>query len=239
MLRPFTHVLMLLLVSCQSKSTSSETQSTNSSIETLDQMNQRLQNQRTEEEKRKADFASTHHRYRCEESEVPEIQEATGPGRNFRSMQFGENLVLKLQLGGLIRVNGEEFGPMRTKSRYHIFVNGKQRAEAESLFSISSAVGDEITSNRFIYNPASNSLLVFDDLCWSTKRYILFEQAAGGKWGAKYFWPPSRPVFGSPVNHEGKIRGIGNGKIYVEIDGHFYAFPVENYLVKNLEFTVG
>jgi hypothetical protein len=146
---------------------------------------------------------------------------------------------MKLSLGSLLRVNGENSGPMRTHSRYNIFWDKRLVISAESLFSLSNDLGDENTSSRFIYNPKDNSLLVFDDLCWSTKRYIFFERTRDSKWTAKYFWPPSRPIFGSPVSHEGKIRGIGNGRVYIEVDDQVYAIPVDDFLVKKLEFTIG
>jgi len=238
---------MFCLVSCKSgnetrdasEPTDALTGLAHSSTETLEQMNKRLQNQLQEEEKLKADFSKNYQRYRCEENDVPLVEDSTGPGRSFRSMQFGDHLALKLDLGALIRVNGTESGPMRTKSRYRLLWDGTRVADAESLYSVSTATGDEGGSNRFTYNPSTQSLLVFEEFCWSTMRYIFFQRSNDSKWTAKYFWPPSRPIFGSPVNRHGKIRGIGNGKVYVEVDGQMYAFPVDDFLVKALEFTVG
>lgn len=195
------------------------------------------------DEKVKAEFVERYKRYWCGENEVPFVEEFKGPGDRFRSMQFGEHLVLKLELGKLIHVNGDASGPMRTKSRYHLFWDKRQFGEAESLFSTADA-GEGSLETRFYYNPECQSLLVFEELEWTTKRHIIFERskqtAQSEKWTVKYIWTPSRPRHHlSATYEEGRIRGIGNGKLYLEMDGRLYAFPFDDFLETELEFTVG
>ena len=190
----------------------------------------------------KAEFAERYERYRCVENEVPFVEESKGPGDGFRSMQFGEHLVLKLKLSELIHVNRDASGPMRTKSRYHLFWDGKQIGEAESLFSTTAGYGS--LEPRFFYNSECHSLLIFEELEWTTKRHIIFERskqtAQSEKWTVKYIWTPSRPRHHlSATYEEGRIRAIGNGKLYLEMDGRLYAFPFDDFLETKLEFTVG
>lgn len=157
-------------------------------------------------------------------------------------MQFGEHLVLKLELGKLVHVNGHASGPMRTKSRYRLFWNGKQVGEAESLFS--TTAGYDSPGPRFYYNAERQSLLVFEELEWTTKRCIVFdkglESTSPEKWTVKYVQPPSRSrAYLSPNTEDGRIRGIDSGKLYLEMDELLYAFPFDDFLETKLDFTVG
>lgn len=194
------------------------------------------------DEQPKAEFVERYKFYRCAESEVPVIEESQGSGERLRAMQFGEHLVLKLELGKLVCGNGDTSGPMRTKSRYRLFWDGKQVGEAESLFS--TKAGYDSPEPQFFYNSESQSLLIFEELTWSTKRCIIFEGSldsnASKKCMVKYVRPPARPRHYLSANSEdGRIRGIGNGKLYLEMDGLLYAFPFNDFLETKLEFTVG
>ncbi|MCF7787992.1 MAG: hypothetical protein K9N47_17860 [Prosthecobacter sp.] len=206
-------------------------------------MNKRLKPPPVLDEQPKAEFVDRYKRYRCAENEVPFVEESQGPGDRFKSMAVGEHLVLKLELGKLIHVNGDSSGPMRTKSRYRLFWDGKQVGEAESLFS-TTHVGEGSVEPRFYYNAECQSLLVFEELAWTTKRCIVFERSkqttSSEKWTVKYIWRPCRPRHYLSANSDhGRIRGIGNGKLYLEMDGLLYAFPFDDFLLKKLEFTVG
>ncbi len=184
-------------------------------------------------------FAETYKRYECSRDDIPPTEESKGPGDRFKSMQFGEHLVLKLRLGKAIHPDGNPYGPTRTQSRYQVLWDNKLVAEAESLFSTPNSEG---TENRFFYHPKSHTLVVFDDLCWTTKRFVVFERSvAAGKppsWTTTYFEPPAAPS-PYPSPDMGTIGGVGNGNIYVEIDGQTYAFPFSDFVMSKLEFTVG
>ncbi len=190
------------------------------------------------DEKVKAEFIERYKRYRCAENEVPFVEESKGPGVRFRSMQFGEHLVLKLRLG---KLNGDVSGPMRTKSRYRLFWDGQQIGEAESLFSTTDFGEGSSLETRFFYNPNCQSLLVFEELGWSTNRHILFQRVQETKkWTVKYIQAPYRLRTDlGVIADDGRIRGIGNGKLYLEMDGLLYAFPFDEILETKLEFTVG
>lgn len=195
------------------------------------------------EERLKAEFAKTYARYRCNESDVPASEQSTGPGAKFRSMQFGDHLVLKLKLGKLIYVNGDQNGgPMRTESRYELYWDGKLVSTAESLFSRQDVYSEESLAADFTYDAATQSLLIFEEIAWTTKRYIAFEPVGDpvtSKWTAKHVQLPYRQRFQAAVVQEGRFRGFGHGKIYREIDGVLYAFPVDDFLLETLQFTVG
>ena len=206
-------------------------------------LNQALKPPPVPDEQPKAEFVERYKRYRCAEDELPVVEESKGPGQRFRSMQFGEHLVLKLELGKLVRVNGTASGAMRTKSRYRLFWDKTQIGEAESLFSTTDD-GENRTSVEMWFNSESQSVLIFEELEWTTKRCIVFERSKEStlpeKWTVKYISPPSRSrAYSSPTSEDGKIRGIGNGMLFLEMDGLLYAFPFDDFPLNELEFTVG
>jgi hypothetical protein len=193
------------------------------------------------DKKVKAEFAKRYKRYRCT-SKVPFTEQFKGDGEQFRSRQFGDHLILKLKLGKLVHLNETPGGPMRTQSRYQLFCDGKLQTEAESLFSTSEDFSDgSPLLSRFYYNPHNQSLLVVDELAWTTFRYIVFEKSEQTQtWLAKCITPPSRCRSDDAVTWtEGQILGIGDGKLYLEMDGQRYAFPFDDFIDSNLTFTVG
>jgi hypothetical protein len=191
------------------------------------------------ERQAKAHFLERYGRYQCSQDDVPQTDESKGPGHRFKSMQLGDHLTLKLKLGKATYADGHPYGPTRTASRYQLFWDGKLVGEAESLFS----TGNEGSSvNRIFYCPKDQTVVVFDDLCWSTKRFFVFEKSTGSDttpaWRTKYFEVPEPPTT-QPLPDLAPIWGVGNGHIYMEIDGDWYAFPFNDFLVTKLEFTVG
>lgn len=183
-------------------------------------------------------FSEAYKRYECSRDDVPEMEESKGPGDRFKSMQMGDHLVLKLRLGKAVHLDGSPSGPTRTQSRYQLLWDGKKAAEAESLFSFQAFGG----SNRFFYNPKDHTLAIYDNLCWSTQRFLVFERSAGTDqapaWTTKYFYVPDTPS-AQPFPDMGDILGVGNGRIYMQINGRLYAFPFDDFSVNKLEFTVG
>ncbi|MDZ4401311.1 hypothetical protein [Prosthecobacter sp.] len=187
----------------------------------------------------KAHFLERYRRYQCSREDVPQTDESKGPGHRFKSMQLGDHLALKLKLGKATYADGLPYGPTRTASRYQLFWDGKLVGEAESLFS----TGNEDSSvNRIFYCPKDHTVVVFDDLCWSTRRFFVFAQSSKPdrtpKWTTKYFVVPDPPSNG-PSPDMAEILGVGNGCIYMEVDGQPYAFPFDDFIQTKLEFTVG
>ena len=80
-----------------------------------------------------------------------------------------------------------------------------------------------------------------EELAWTTFRYTVFEKSKQTQtWAAKCFTPPSRSwTDHSPTWTEGQILGIGDGKLYLEMDGQLYAFPFDDFIDSDLTFTVG
>lgn len=197
-----------------------------------------------QDDRLKAEFAARYKKYRCEHKDVPSFEQSSGPGSKFRSTQFGDHLILKLQLGKRIHLKKPNSGgPMRTESRYELYWDEKLVCSAESLFSNDDVLSAEGLSTVFAYHPTSQSILVFEELEWTTKRYIVFESTGQSdalqRWSAKYFELPARERYRNPTVEWGQFRGFGNRKIYLEIDGLLYAFPFDDFLVKTLDFTVG
>lgn len=232
-LRTTLFTFLLLLAACSTS---------NDKISDLEW--QRLQEPLRQENQAKAEFAARYQSYRCEEVDVPAAELSEGPGTKFRSMQFGDHLTLKLKLGKLIHLNGDENGgPTRTESRYELYWDGKLMAKAESLFSRRDETFAEDTGTTFAYDPSSQCLLVYEDLGWTTTRYIAFEYSGTpdepSNWTAKHLKLPARDRAGGPTVERGRLRSFGNGKAYLEMDDQWYAFPVDDFLVANLAFTIG
>lgn len=185
----------------------------------------------------KAKFAERYKQYECSVDSVPRMEESKGPGEHFKSTQFGDHLILKLKLGTAIHMDGTRFGPTRTESRYQLYWDDTLMAEAESLFSL--PLSDETgTESRFLYNPGDHTLVVFDSLCGGTERFCVFEEKRGSKWSVKYFYVPHTPS-AQPFPDMGRVLGVGNGNVYMEISNQSYAFPFDDFLISKLEFTVG
>ncbi len=204
-------------------------------------MRDELARMRELEESARAKFREKYKQYACSQDEALKTQEASGPGNKFRSMQFGDHVVLKLKLGRAIHADGTPYGPTRTESRYQLYWDNERVAEAESLFSLP-LLEDQGDHTRFFYNPADHTLVVFDDLCWSTKRFCVFERVLKHgrqtEWTVKYFRVPETPS-SQPFPDMGRILGVGKGNIYILISGQEYAFPFRDFLIQELEFTVG
>jgi hypothetical protein len=187
----------------------------------------------------KARFVERYGRYQCTQDDVPQTDESKGPGHRFKSIQLGDHVTLKLKLGKATHADGSPYGPTRTASRYQLLWDGKLVAEAESLYS----TGNEGSSgNRIFYCPKDHTVVVYDDLCWSTQRFCVFEKSnvpgTPVSWRVQYFNVPEQPT-AQPLPDLAKILGVGNGRIYVEYDGQPYALPFDEFLVTKLEFTVG
>lgn len=187
----------------------------------------------------KAHFVERYGHYQCTLDDVPPIDEFKGPGHRFKFMQLGDHMTLKLKLGKATHADGTPYSPTRTASRYQLFWDGKLVSEAESLFSIGNEGSDQ---NRIFYCPNDHTVVVFDDLCWSTKRFLVFKRFAvpgiTPTWKAKYFEVPDQPT-GQPLPDLARILGVGNGRIYMEFNGQPYALPFDDFLLTKLEFTVG
>lgn len=187
----------------------------------------------------KARFVERYGRYQCTRADVPQTDESKGPGHRFKSMQLGDHVTLKLKLGKATYANGTLYGPTRTASRYQLLWDSKLVAEAESLYSIGNEGSSE---NCIFYCPKDHTVVVYDDLCWSTQRFCVFEKSSASdtpsSWHVKYFTLPERPT-GEPDFDMATVLGVGNGRVYVEYDGQPYALPFDDFLLTKLEFSVG
>ncbi len=122
-------------------------------------------------------------------------------------------------------------------------------ARAEGLLTKSSD-GEVMGTSTIQYTEATHEVLVEEFIGGAGARYrhIAFipelgsapgKDALPSKWRTVYVDLPSHVLIGSELGEIGTVHGILNGNIYVEMDGQFYAFPVDDFVEKTLEFTVG
>lgn len=207
-------------------------------------------------EKYGAEYAARYVAYRCENPGLPVIK-SYKPGANdnygidaskLRPIGLAPGIVIRLQLGEARRVNGRN-DTFRTNTRYILEVSGKEMGRAESLLSKHSD-GEVMGSSAIMFSENSHEVLVEDFIGGAGARYrhIAFlpeakspsvKDALPAKWRMVYVDLPSRTDIGSDCGIIGTIHGLLNGKIYVEMNGQFYAFPVDDFAEEKLEFTVG
>lgn len=203
-----------------------------------------------------AEYAARYGAYRCETPGLPVIK-SYKPGTNdnygidaskLRPIGLAPGIIIRLQLGEARRVNGRN-DTFRTNTRYILEVSGKEMERAESLLSKHSD-GEVMGSSEIKFSESTHEVLVEDFIGGAGARYrhIAFlpevkspaaKNALPAKWRMVYVDLPSQSGIGSDCGIIGKVHGILNGKIYVEMDGQFYAFPVDEFVEEKLEFTVG
>ena len=191
----------------------------------------------------KADYAANYREFRCEESAVPAAKIFEMDTDKLAPVLLPDALRLHLRLGKAIPIETERL-VFRTESRYVLKnASGKELARGESMITESNQGG-----SRVIYCAASRSMLVDETLSGAgdMSRRIAFvpdleekNQEMGDEvaWRVFYVHVPLRQDIGE--GHIGHILSISKGKIYVETDGVFYAFPIKEFVESKLEFSVG
>lgn len=201
-------------------------------------------------------YAARYAAYRCENPGLPAVASHQLPLDDNHSVhvsklcpiELAHGIVFRTQLGKAIRV-GDRNDTFRTKTRHILEVAGKEVGRAESLLTWEGS-GEVMGSSKIIFTETTNEVLVEEFIGGAGARYrhIAFMPVLTGasdtsapqaKWRMVYVHLPSQTDIGSDCGILGKIHGLLNGKIYVEIDRQFYAFPVEDFVETKLEFTVG
>lgn len=120
---------------------------------------------------------------------------------------------------------------------------------AESLLTWEGG-GEVMGSSTIMFSENTHEILIQDSINGAGARYrhIAFipvlddssnQDALLARWRMVYVDLPSHVLVGDDSGEIGKVHGILKGKIYVEMDGQYYAFPVDDFVETNLEFTVG
>ncbi len=206
--------------------------------------------------KYRANYAAKYAAYRCENPGLPVIKSYKLPfdehhgidASKWRPIELAHGIVVRTQLGKAIRVNSRN-DTFRTNTRHILEVSGKETGRAESLLS-REGDGEVMGSSEITFSETSHEVLIEDFIGGAGARYrhIAFIPEQGSamnkdgvptRWRRVYVDLPSHVLVGSDLGEIGKIHGVLNGKIYVEMDGHFYAFPVDDFVEEKLEFTVG
>lgn len=214
------------------------------STETKDQADLEMARLKRVVEKYKADYAANYREFRCGKSEVPHAKTFDIDVDEGKPVELPDAIRLHLKLGKAIPLD-ERRQVFRTESRYVVkSASGKELACAESMIT-----GSNQGSSRVIYCAASRSMLVDENLSGvgDMSRRIAFvpdsdEKSSGAadaviRWRCIYVYVPRRQDLGE--GHIGHILSISDGKIYVETDGVYYAFPIKEFIESKLEFSVG
>lgn len=207
-------------------------------------------------EKYRAEYATRYAAYRCQNPGLPVIKSYKLPTNDnygvdaskLSPIELAPSIVLRVQLGKAIRVNGRD-DTFRTNTRYILKVSGKEMGRAESLLTWNGE-GEVMGSSKITFSETTREVLIEDFRGGAGARYrhIAFipevrttpaKDVLPAKWRIVYVDLPSQTDIGSDCGIIGKIHGLLNGKIYVEMDGQFYAFPVDEFVEEKLEFNVG
>lgn len=90
---------------------------------------------------------------------------------------------------------------------------------------------------RVFRDSITGAVLVFEEVCWSTRRYVYFEPTKYG-WAVRFCYLPSRLSANPTIRSE--AVGLRDGKVYFEADGETYAMPVADLPEENdLGFGLG
>lgn len=161
-------------------------------------------------------------------------------------LQQGLSIQMKLGKRIPLKVNSYTF---RTYTRYVLTVSGREVGSAESLITQDDD-GNGGGQSRFLYNETTREILVEEEIggAGAQYRHIAFLPVGSdamnkdhlpSKWRLVYVRLPGYSVMGNEGEIIGTVHGIQDGKIIVETDGAFYAYPVDEFVLKSLEFTVG
>ena len=206
--------------------------------------------------KYRAQYAAKYAAYRCEKPGLPVVSSHKFPLNDnhsidvskLRPIELVPGIAVRTRLGEVIRLKGRG-GPLRTGTRHIVEVAGKEVGRAAGLLTL---YGDSEASgsSSIIFSTDTREILIEDFIGGAGARYrhMAFMPDLGStqtkdalpiKWRMVYVDLPSQTDIGSDCGILGKIHGLLNGKIYVEMDNQFYAFPVDDFVEETLEFSMG
>lgn len=194
----------------------------------------------------KAEYASKHAMYRCDKSELPAVQRHPFEVNHVKPLALSRQLKLSLKLGRRIDQPGTY--TYRTTSNFILASSiGKELARAESM-TFKTQYGGNGDRVKVLFTPVENCVLVEEEIggAGSMIRQVVFipatpqeTSAASTSWRAFHLDLPERDFGVGEGEDIGTVHGISGGKIFVEMDGIFYAFPLDKFITTSLGVSTG
>lgn len=217
--------------------------------ESLEASELRLKRERETDEGYAASYAKAHAPWRCERGDLPivttfEIEDDTP------KVVLGRGLHLEIRLGKWLDPD-KDHRDFRSETRYVLRSgSGAKLGEAEGKLSFWGNHNHSPTDRlRIRFAPDTRCVQIEEAFSGVGDRFrqIVFQPKAGippdsngvpTRWQTLHLELPLRQAMWENSD-PGRIHGASNGKIYAEVDGQFYAFPVEKFVVTDLSFQAG
>ena len=253
-LRPLL-LIVVLLMGCKNPSEPSSEEATPFAdlsyfpSESREQSERRLKRERDIDDRYKAAYAEKYKSWLCDRGDLPvvttfDIKDGTSV------LALSPTLHLRLRFGKGLDLDGD-LRDFRTDTRYILFAPpAKTLGEAEGKLT-DEGQGTQSPNGRLQirFTPAPLGVEMDEEFSGvgDSFRQIVFLPKTGSpvdangvprRWQTYHLELPMRQAMWDNA-HPGRIHGVSNGKIYVEVDDHFYAFPVEKFAVKDLHFQAG
>ncbi len=194
----------------------------------------------------KAEYASKHAMFRCDKGELPAVQTHPFDVNDIKLLVLSRQLKLNLKLGKRLDQPGTY--TYRTTSNYILSSSaGKELARAESM-EFKTESGESGTRTKVLFTPLENVVLVEEETggAGSMIRHVVFIPASPQEnekipigWRAFHLDLPHRDFGVGEGEDIGTVHGISGGKIYVEMDHVFYAFPLDRFVTTSLGVSTG
>lgn len=196
----------------------------------------------------RARYATEYAAYRCDYIEFPTVQIHSFTLRQFKPMALSPQLNLRLVLGRRIDQPGTY--TYRTGSSYILSsAPGKELSRAESML-LREGAAESNEPIEVIFTPAENYVLIQEENfgAGGSKRHVVFMPSIASwsrpddapvVWQALHLDLPARVTGVGGDDHIGSVGGVSGGKIYVEMDGLFYAFPLDKFATTSLGVSNG
>ena len=200
-------------------------------------------------EREKQRYAKEHGAFRCALEAAPLVDRHDYDQKHIKTLSLSRFLNLRLRLGKSVEIPGTY--TYRTESEIILSTtDGKRLAAGESMMCLGNGEASD-GDLQVLFNPAENSVLIQEETfgAGSSVRHIAFIPKPGvhiengGKpldWQVMHLdLPPRSHGLGDEGDHVGRVLGLAGRKVYVEMDGVCYAFPVEEVVTTDLGISNG